>query len=184
MGSAIQGSAVQADGLGERLRKHAESHLSGDHLVERSIALVCLLILAVGCYLVMQPFLSSLMWSLILTISTWPLHVRLTRALGGRKGTSAAILTVMAVGIFVIPLTLLSYNLADNVAQLAVKIGDWRSNGVPQPPPWVATLPLAGSRLHQFWSDLAAGSVEATATLAPYVQMARTRILGFGALIG
>src|SRR4051812_37110101 len=164
MGSAIQGSAVQADGLGERLRKHAESHLSGDHLVEQAVALVCLLILAVGCYLVMQPFLSSLLWSLILTISTWPLHVWLTRALGGRKGASAAILTVMAMGIFVIPLALLGQNLAGNVTELAVKVGDWRNNGLPRRPPWVTTLPLLGSRLPQFWLDLAAGSVETTAT--------------------
>src|SRR4051812_28092349 len=171
MGSAIQGSAVQADGLGERLRKHAESHLSGDHLVERSIALVCLLILAVGCYLVMQPFLSSLLWSLILAISTWPLHVRLTRALGGRKGASAAILTVMAMGIFVIPVALLGQNLAGNVAELAVKVEYWRNSGIPQPPSWVATLPLLGSQLHQFWMGLATGSVETAATLAPYIQM-------------
>ena len=45
-------------------------------------------------------------------------------------------------------------------------------------------LPLVGPRLHEFWSDLAAGSVEATAKLEPYVQYARARILGFGALIG
>jgi predicted PurR-regulated permease PerM len=153
-------------------------------MIERAVALFCLLILAVGCYLVMQPFLSSLLWSLILTISTWPLHVRLTHALGGRKGASAAILTVMAIAIFVIPLALLSYNLAENVAELAAKVADWRNNGVPQPPPWVATLPLAGARLDQFWSDLAAGSIEATARLEPYVQMARVRILSFGALIG
>jgi predicted PurR-regulated permease PerM len=48
----------------------------------------------------------------------------------------------------------------------------------------VATLPLLDSRLHQFWSELAAGSVEAAATLEPYVQIARARILAFGALIG
>ena len=162
----------------------ASRNQAGDHLVERAVALACLLILAVGCYLVMQPVLSSLLWSLILTISTWPLHVWLTRALGGRKDISAAILTVITAALFVVPLVLLGHNLAENVAELAAKVADWRTNGFPPPPPWVATLPLAGTRFHQFWSELSAGSVEAAATAAPYVQMARARILSFGALIG
>jgi predicted PurR-regulated permease PerM len=44
-------------------------------------------------------------------------------------------------------------------------------------------VPLLGSRFHGFWSELAAGSAEAAATLEPYVQYARASILGFGALI-
>jgi predicted PurR-regulated permease PerM len=173
------GVAAQTSGLGSHLRKHAENHL-----VERSVALACLLILAVGCYLVMQPFLSALLWGIILTISTWPLHVRLTRALGERTGASAALLALGAFAVFLIPLAFLGHNLADNVAQLSVRLQEWRNNGVPQPPPWVETVPLFGSRIHVFWSDLAAGSEEAAATIAPYVQNARARILGFGALIG
>jgi predicted PurR-regulated permease PerM len=89
-----------------------------------------------------------------------------------------------ACAIFLIPLALLGQNLAENVAQLAVKLQEWRNNDVSEPPSWVAPLPLLGSRLHQFWSDLAAGSAEATARLEPYVQIARTRILAFGTLIG
>ncbi|UEM19771.1 AI-2E family transporter [Skermanella mucosa] len=173
------GSAAQTTGLGSRLRRN-----DGDHLVERVVALACLLILAIGCYLVMKPFLSALLWGIILTISTWPMHVRLTRALGGRTGASAALLTLAAFTVFLIPLVLLGHNLAENVAQIAAKLQEWRNSGVPYPPPWVETVPLLGSRFHAFWSDLAAGSVEAAATLEPYVQHARAWILGFGALIG
>jgi predicted PurR-regulated permease PerM len=173
------GREVHAAGFGSRLRNNAD-----DHLIERAVALTCLLVLAIGVFLVMQPFLSALLWGIILTISTWPLHVRLTRALGGRTGTSAAILTLVACAIFLIPLVLLGQNLAENVAQLAAKLQELRNNNVSEPPSWVAPLPLLGSRLHQFWSDLAAGSVEATAKLEPYVQIARARILTFGALIG
>ena len=173
------GNAAQTTGLGSRLRKNA-----GDHLVERAVALACLLILAVGCYLVMRPFLSALLWGIILTISTWPLHARLTRALGGRTGASAALLTLAAFAVFLIPLALLGHNLAENVAQIAAKLQEWRNSGVPHPPAWVETVPLLGSRFHGFWSELAAGSAEAAATLEPYVQYARASILGFGALIG
>ena len=72
------GREVHAAGFGGRLRNNAENHL-----IERAVALACLLVLAIGVFLVMQPFLSALLWGIILTISTWPLHVRLSRALGG-----------------------------------------------------------------------------------------------------
>ena len=173
------GREVHAASLGSRPRNNPSSHL-----IERAVALVCLLILAVGVFLVMQPFLSALLWGTILTISTWPLHVRLTRALGGRTGASAAILTLAACAVFLLPLALLGHNLAENVAQLASNLQEWRSKGLPEPPSWVAPLPLVGSRIHEFWSDLAGGTVEATAKLEPYIQYARTQILGFGALIG
>jgi predicted PurR-regulated permease PerM len=172
------GNAAHAAGW-RNLRSPADNHL-----VERAVGLVCLLILAAGCYLVMKPFLSALLWGIILTISTWPLHVRLTRALGGRTGASAAVLALGACAVFLIPLAMLGHNLGENVAQLAAKLQEWRSGGVPQPPAWLETMPLFGSRIHVFWSDLAAGSEEAAATLAPYLQIARARILDFSALIG
>ncbi|UEM05797.1 hypothetical protein JL101_010305 [Skermanella rosea] len=121
------GSAAQTTGLGSRLRRN-----DGDHLVERVVALACLLILAIGCYLVMKPFLSALLWGIILTISTWPMHVRPTRALGGRTGASAALLTLAAFTVFLIPLVLLGHNLAENVAQIAAKLQEWRNSGVPR----------------------------------------------------
>lgn len=173
------GREAHAASLGGRLRSNPDNHL-----IERAVALVCLLILAIGVFLVMQPFLSALLWGTILTISTWPLHVRLTRMLGGRTGASAAFLTLAACAVFVIPLALLSHNLAENVAQLTANLREWQSNGIPEPPSWVAPLPFVGLRMQQFWSDLSTGSVEATARLEPYVQYVRTEILTFGALIG
>jgi predicted PurR-regulated permease PerM len=173
------GREAHAASLGGRLRSKSDNHS-----IERAVALVCLLILAIGVFLVMQPFLSALLWGTILTISTWPLHVRLTRMLGGRTGASAAFLTLAACAVFVIPLALLGHNLAENVAQLAINLQEWRSNGLPEPPSWVAPLPLVGPRMQQFWSDLSTGSVEATAKLEPYVQYVRAEILTFGALIG
>src|SRR3954451_21119507 len=119
------GSILHASSSDSRLRNNANTPT-----VERAAALTCLLILAIGVFLVMRPFLSALLWGTILTISTWPLHVRLTRALGGRTGASAALLTLAACAVFLIPLALLGHNLAENVAQLAINLQEWRSNGL------------------------------------------------------
>jgi predicted PurR-regulated permease PerM len=101
---------LHATSSGSRLRNNANTHT-----VERAVALACLLILAIGVFLVMRPFLSALLWGTILTISTWPLHVQLTGALGGRTGASAAFLTLAACAVFLISPALLGQNLAENV---------------------------------------------------------------------
>jgi predicted PurR-regulated permease PerM len=153
-------------------------------MMERPVALFCLLLLAVGCYLVLRPFLSALLWGIILAISTWPLHVRLTHLLGGRTGLSATILTLAAVSVLVIPLIFLVLNLSDNVQELAATIRQWRIDGLPPPPPWVETVPIVGVRLHRFWVDAADSGATAAAALAPYLQTGGRRILGFGASLG
>jgi hypothetical protein len=51
------GREVHAAGFVSRFRSNADNHP-----IERAVALTCLLILAVGVFLVMQPFLSALLW--------------------------------------------------------------------------------------------------------------------------
>jgi hypothetical protein len=74
---------VHAADFGIRLRNNAENHL-----IERAVAPACQMVLEIGAFLVMQPFLSALLWGIILTISTWPPHVRRRHELGGRTGAS------------------------------------------------------------------------------------------------
>lgn len=110
MTSRHLGRAAHAAGLGSRLRDNPNNHLIGPAAV-----LVCPLILAVGVFLVMQPFLSALLWGTLLTISAWPMRV-----LGGRMRASAAILTLAACAVLLIPLALLGHNLAEIMVQLIV----------------------------------------------------------------
>ena len=50
--------------------------------IEQMVVIALLLILAIGCFLVLRPFLSALLWALILSFSTWPLYDWLVRVLG------------------------------------------------------------------------------------------------------
>jgi hypothetical protein len=50
------GSELHSSSSGSRLRDKANTHT-----VERAVALACLLILAIGVFLVMRPFLSALL---------------------------------------------------------------------------------------------------------------------------
>ena len=51
--------------------------------IEQIVVIALLVILAVGCLTVLRPFLSALLWALILSFSSWPLYALLQRLKGG-----------------------------------------------------------------------------------------------------
>ena len=44
--------------------------------IEQIVVLALLVILAVSCFAVLQPFMSALLWAVVLSFSTWPRSAR------------------------------------------------------------------------------------------------------------
>ena len=88
--------------------------------VEKALGLVLLLVLAVGCILVLKPFLTAILLAVILCVSTWGLFRRIEALLGGRQTPAALLMTLMTIGLLVLPLLALAANLVDDVARLTV----------------------------------------------------------------
>ena len=53
--------------------------------LEQNLAWFLLILLAAGCLFVMAPFVSMLLWAMILCFSSWPLYQRLLARLGNRR---------------------------------------------------------------------------------------------------
>ena len=53
-----------------------------------------ILVLAMLCYKVFAPFLTLMVWALILAVAIYPLHQRLARRLGGKQGLAATVIAV------------------------------------------------------------------------------------------
>jgi len=54
------------------------ANLRGENL----LTIAALALLVVGCLTVLAPFVSALLWAVILTFSTWAIHERLLRLCG------------------------------------------------------------------------------------------------------
>src|SRR6185312_4397107 len=78
-----------------------------DGRFERHLGTALLLILAVGCFVVLRPFLSAVIWAVILSLSTWPIYVRLDRLLGNRRTLAALVMTLSAALLFLAPVAVL-----------------------------------------------------------------------------
>ena len=140
--------------------------------VEKALGLVLLLVLAVGCVLVLKPFLTAILLAVILSVSTWRLFRRIEHWLGGRQTPAALLMTLLTAGLLVLPLLALGSNLADDVAQLAATIRSAIDQGLP-PPGWLGRLPLVGPEAERVWIQVTQQGAALGPTLAPYVRPLR-----------
>jgi predicted PurR-regulated permease PerM len=108
--------------------------------------------LAVLCFQVFSPFLKLMAWSIILAVTTYPLHQALARRIGGRQGLASIILVIVGISLIVIPTWLLMNSFADSIRSF---IGAVQQNTLQIPPPreGVKNWPIVGSRLYDTWSQ-------------------------------
>jgi predicted PurR-regulated permease PerM len=52
-----------------------------ENRIERTIGLMLLAILAIGCVLVLRPFFTAVCFALVLVVATWPAFERLRQTL-------------------------------------------------------------------------------------------------------
>lgn len=62
-----------------------------ENRIDRYVAIALISVLVMGCFIVLRPFLSAILWAVILSFTTWPVYFRIERAVVGRK-TLAAVL--------------------------------------------------------------------------------------------
>jgi len=127
--------------------------------------------LTLASFWILQPFIPAFIWSVMIVVSTWPLLQRVQHRFGGRRGPAVAVMTVAMLLIFVVPLLTAITVIADHADDVAAWIGGLATRPVPQPPPWVAGLPLVGERAAAAWAELAAsGMPEVVARVEPYTR--------------
>jgi predicted PurR-regulated permease PerM len=135
------------DGAGDPPPKETESDARSLHTAIRIAALA---LLAYGVWFVLNPLLTILCWSAILTIALYPLHERIT-ALVGSAPASAGLVGLLLLVIALGPLTLLAVSFVRGVATIGaiLETGQLR---IPNPPEVLEKIPLAGETVQRAWS--------------------------------
>lgn len=144
-----------------------------DRNTEYLLRIVALSALALGCLLVLQPFVTALLGAAIVCFSTWPVYQYAEQKLHGNRTFAALLMTIALVLLMVLPLMFLASTLSDSITYAV----DWAratlAEGAPALPDWVKNLPMVGGYLDQNWNELVASreKLEAlTIKLMPAVQ--------------
>lgn len=113
--------------------------------------LLALLLYQIG--LILQPFLFPALWAALLAHWAFPLHRRLSQAVGGRESLSAGCLTFGVLAVVVVPVVLMSAVLVREAGAAEVAIREWvASGGLQQLPERLARVPFAGDWLRSLVS--------------------------------
>ncbi|HXV84231.1 MAG TPA: AI-2E family transporter [Candidatus Binatia bacterium] len=129
--------------------------MNGANRVEQIVGIAILLLLVIGCFVVLRPFVSSLLLALILSYSTWPIYAWGERVLKGRKGWAATLMTSVVTIVLLIPVIILGSSLAEQVAAAMIWTRLLIADGPPSPPDWIAEIPVVGTQLYDYWEGLA-----------------------------
>ncbi len=123
--------------------------------VDRILGLGLILLVFFGCFIILRPFLTAILWAAILTFSTWPVYLRLKEGLRGRRTLAASIMTVAIAILVVAPFVIVAAGLADNSVVLFTAARRIIDHGLPDSPAWLSSLPLVGASLEEYWRSLA-----------------------------
>ena len=80
--------------------------------LERYAVLAALVLLTIGCYLVVRPFLTAFLWGAIIAVSNRKLYGRFVRLVRGRQKLAAALFGLFLVAILFVPISVFAVRLA------------------------------------------------------------------------
>lgn len=129
---------------------------------------------------IVAPFVSVLIWAVILAVALYPVFERLRGWLGGRSGRAAALIGLLGLIVIIGPTILVVQALIESVAEWAGRLQDGKLQ-LPPPPDGVADWPLIGGWLHATWSEASANLGATAEHYAPEIRKAGTAMLGTGA---
>ena len=123
---------------------------SNNSIYDIIIRLSILLLIIVWCLLIMYPFVSIMLWSLILAMALYPLHNNFSKKMGGRPKLASFIIVFSILAIIFVPTWLLIDSLVDEVKELKVSY-DNGTLSIPPPTEKVKDWPLVGEQLFETW---------------------------------
>lgn len=152
--------------------------------VDRTLGLAVLALLIVGCIAVLFPFLTALLWALILVSVTWPAFVHLDRLMRHRRNVSALAMTLLVALVVIAPFAVVALGLADNATQLIDAINTQIERGPPEAPAWLSNVPVVGDHLAVYWNSLAHDSKRLGEDIKLLLPAAQTTLLAAGKAFG
>ena len=141
------------------------------------------LTLVLLCYHIFSPFLTMMLWALILSITLYPLHQMLAGRIGGKQGLASTLIVLVAVAVIVTPTIMLASEFGDSVHKLVNGVRN-DTLAVPVPSEKVAAWPVVGKKVHAIWSQAHDDLPALVKSMQPKIGELATKALGIVAGLG
>jgi predicted PurR-regulated permease PerM len=122
--------------------------------IEQVAGLTLVVGIVIGCWLVLRPFISSILWAAILCSATWPLYELLLRWFRGRRTFAAGVMTLLLSLAILIPFGIVALTFTESIQSSLRWVESHLATGFPPPPAWVDRIPHFGPGIHDEWTRL------------------------------
>jgi len=126
--------------------------------IEIAIRIGLLIALVSWCLMILSPFISLLIWGIIIAVTVFPLFEKLKKKLRGRKNLSATLIVMTMLAIIVVPCWLLADSLIEGIRHLK-ETYDQNGHLIPPPDARVESWPAFTKPVVDLWR-LAAQSLQ------------------------
>ena len=139
---------------------------------------VGLLILVIYlCYRILSPFISIVVWGMIIAVILFPISNKLSSLLGNRHKLSSVLIMLIALLLLTLPSIWLVNEIVEGIKFLSESMQD-KNFTFPAPSESVAEWPLIGSWLYDKWMDLSQNLGESLERYLPQITVWGERVLG------
>jgi predicted PurR-regulated permease PerM len=152
-------------------------------LLDVFIRVGLVLALVLLCYLIFSPFLTMMLWALILAITIYPLHQMLADRMGGKQGLAATLIVLISIGVIVTPTIMLASQFGDSVQDLVTSVRD-NTLQIPAPSEQIAAWPFVGKKVHATWLQAHDDLPALVRSMQPKLGEVATKALGIVAGLG
>jgi predicted PurR-regulated permease PerM len=151
--------------------------------VEVAIRFGALTLLLYFSLLLISPFVSIIIWSVVLTVALYPPFEWLAAKLGGRRRLAAALITILSLLVVIGPVSWLAFGLIESLRAISERL-DLSAVAIPAPSMAVKEWPLVGDSIYQFWELASTNFGAAFATIAPQLKPLGSSLLRIAAATG
>jgi predicted PurR-regulated permease PerM len=144
--------------------------------VEAAISIGLVVILVYWCFDIVKPFITPIIWGIILAVAMYPLYLRLQVIQRGHQSIAAILCTLFLLVLVIVPTVLLTDSLVESVQYLAQGFGNGTLT-IPPPPESVGSWPIVGKPVVGLWR-LASENIEAALQqIAPHLKVVGSWLL-------
>ncbi len=151
--------------------------------IEASIRIGILVLLVGWCFKIVEPFITPIVWGIIIAVAIFPLFEKLQSAMGGRSKLAATVITLLGLAVIIVPTVLLAGSLAETTEALAEGYMGGTLK-IPPPAESVANWPVVGKKLYQLWSLASTNLEAALQQIGPQLKIFGNWLLATGAGAG
>ncbi|HEX4885009.1 MAG TPA: AI-2E family transporter [Casimicrobiaceae bacterium] len=148
--------------------------------IDQSLAFAGLALIIIGCYLVLRPFLTAVLWAVILVVTLWPLNHALQDRIG--RAPAALVMVVLITLVIVAPFALVTSQVAQNGPR-ALAWFRLVLETLPEPPAWLAAVPLVGAEATEYWRSLAHDTATLMTELGRLLEPAQRLLFASGVTV-